>query len=211
MFSKLKRLFTGSGSSSRVVSHPADLAKGDIIVFGYSDILELTENQFQISKVNTYMYGDMAYPELVLKDRSKNIIYMMVEDEDGEEYLAISKKIPKNMVNDIISKEDIQQIVKGEFSGDIKLKAKPIGMQPEWFEYEYKLVDRNVKGSFILGDARLLSDEEMKKQQRFNSYIFEDSTSEFALEVEVYETGEVELSVTIYADLEEIKEIWPAA
>lgn len=207
-----KSLF-GSGDSEpkgRKLSHPRDLRAGDIIKFRYIDQSDVSGKEFEVAQINTYIYGDICYPELVLKDRSSNIVYMMVEEEDGEEYLALSKKVDKTKINDLISPNDMTAIQARGNGTSVTVATKPEGYA-EWLVDHYREVDDNVRGAFVKGDARYLSDEEMNRQERFSSHVLEDADGEYALEIEVYETGEIELSVTAYQDVHEIEEMWPGA
>jgi hypothetical protein len=207
-----KSLF-GSGDNepkARRLSHPRDLRAGDIIKFRYIDQSDVSGKEFEVSQINTYIYGDLCYPELVLKDRSGNIIYMMVEEEDGEEYLALSKKVDKAKINDLIAPNDMTAIQAKGNGTSVTVATKPEGFE-EWLVDNYREVDDNVRGAFVKGDARYLSNEEINRQERFSSHVLEDADGEYALEVEVYETGETELSVTVYQDINEIEEMWPGA
>lgn len=207
-----KNLF-GSGEDepkARRLLHPRDLRTGDIIKFRYIDQSDVSGKEFEVSKINTYIYGTLCYPELILKDRSSNIIYLTVEEEDGEEYLALSKKVRKAAINNIIAPNDMTAIQAKGNGTKITIASKPEGLE-EWLVDHYKEVDDNIKGAFLVGDARELTDTEIKKQERFSSHTLEDSKGEYALEVEVYETGEVELSVTAYQDISEIEEMWPSS
>ena len=49
----------------------------------------------------------------------------------------------------------------------------------------------------------------MSKKENFVSHILEDKEGDYALEIEIYESGEVELSVTAYHKLSVIEEMWP--
>ncbi|MEZ8382473.1 hypothetical protein [Vibrio splendidus] len=207
-----KKLF-GLGDNkaeARILSHPRDLRAGDIIKFRYSDQSDVSGQQFEVFQINTYIYSDLCYPELVLKDRTGNIIFMMVEEEDGEEYLALSKKVDKARVSDLLTPDDIDAIKAPGAGTSVTVASKPEGLD-EWLVKHYREVDDRVTGAFVKGDARDLSDEELKRQERFSSHVLEDSDGEFAIEIEFYETGEMEVSATVYQEISEIEEMWPRA
>jgi hypothetical protein len=212
MIGFLKSLFAGGGESKtyvRRLSHPRDLQIGDIIKFGYVDQPDISNTQFEVSHINTYIYGDMCYPELILKDHSGNLVYMMVEEEDGEEYLAIAKKIQKSEISEVIGEDAMARILTRGTGAIISVVKKPSGMEA-WLVDSYKEVDDNIMGAFVRGDARYLSAEEMQRQEKFTSHILEDTTEEYAIEIEIYSTGETELCATIYHDIHAIEEMWPS-
>lgn len=211
MLSFLKKLFGGEAAQQqklRRLSHPSDLREGDIIKFGYLPQPELSNTEFEVSKINTYIYGDLCYPELILKDRAGNLLYMMVEEEDGEESLGIAKKIPKSLVEELFDQAELDEVLKRGAKGQITLRKIPAEFK-DWLVKSYKEADDNVAGAFVKGDARYLSDYELKQQEKFVSYVLIDATDEFALEIEVYTTNEMEICATLYHDIEAIEEMWP--
>jgi hypothetical protein len=195
---------------ARKLTHPRDLRAGDIIKFRYVDQSDVSGKEFEVSQINTYLYGDLCYPELVLKDRSGHIIYLMVEEEDGEEYLALSKKVGKGNVSDVLNQEQLDEITQRGTGTKVKITNKPEGFG-QWLVSNYKEVEDNIKGAFIKGDARYLSDAEINKQEKFSSHTLVDKSDEYAIEIELYDTGEVELSATVYLEISEIEEMWPGS
>ncbi|TAE33807.1 MAG: hypothetical protein EAY65_03795 [Alphaproteobacteria bacterium] len=212
MIGFLKALFGSDTPQEHVrrLTHPRDLRTGDIIKFGYLEQSDLSSTQFEVAQINTYLYGEMCYPELVLKDHAGNLIYMMVEEEDGEEYLALSKKIAKSDMNDVIGNDAMTRIMGRGVGTQLAIAHKPLGLE-SWMADSYTEVDDNVLGSFIKGDARYLSEEEVNRQEKFASHILEDRSYDYALEIEIYSSGEIELCATIYHDIDEIEEMWPSS
>ncbi len=207
----LKALFGSGGATASVrkLSHPRDLRTGDIIKFGYLEQPDISNTQFEVAQINTYIYGDLCYPELVLKDSSGNLIYMMVEEEDGDEYLELSKKVAKGQIQDLFGPWDIGAITQKGTGTKVKVASKPEGFE-EWLVDSYVEVDDNVKGAFVKGDARYLSAEDVNRQEKFTSHILEDSSEDYAIEIEIYSTGETEVCATIYHYIDEIEDMWPA-
>ncbi len=204
------RMFGGGARELPPVQldHPRDLRTGDIIKLGFLEQSELSGKTFEITHVNTYIYGNMCYPELILKDRTGTTIFLMVEEEDGEEYLAFSKKVARNDVRKVLSQDKLDAIIKARAGTTIHLRKKPAGME-EWLADNYTKTDDQVTGMFLAGDARSLSNEEMKRTEPFTSYTLVDSDDKYALEIEVYGSGELELSLTVYHDMEALEEMWP--
>jgi hypothetical protein len=205
-----KRMFGGGDEKkkARRLSHPRDLRVGDIVKFRYVDQSDVSGKEFEVSLINTYMYGNLCYPELILKDRSSNIIYMMVEEEDGEEYLALSKKVGKTQLDEIIGQSQLDAVLQRGTGTRVTIKVKPVGLE-EWLTEKYTESDDNIKGSFVKGDARYLSNEDVNRRENFSSYTLVDKSDKYALEIEVYEAGQIELSATVYHEIEEIEEMWP--
>ncbi|MDX8384035.1 MAG: hypothetical protein R8M45_08135 [Ghiorsea sp.] len=205
------RLFGGAKDAKveRRLTHPRDLLPGDIIKFSFLDQQDISGQQFEVAQINTYLYSRLNYPELVLKDRSGNIVYLMVEEEDGEEYLAISKKIKKAQMSTVLDQKQLDAVMKRGTGTKITVASKPEGME-QWMVKKYVETDDHVKGSFVKGDTRTLSPAEASRKENFFSHTLVDPSDKFALEIEVYESGEQELCVTVYHDIDDIDEMWPA-
>ena len=203
----LKALFGGSDEpKTRQLTHPDQLRAGDIIQFKYMDLTETSGKTFEVHQVNTYIYGEMCYPELVLKDREGLLLYAMVEDEDGDEFLALSKKISKAQLPDTLDQQTLEALQTQGLGYQVCPKA-PEGFA-NWLQNSYKTVDQ-IKGAYVKGDARDLSEAEFQKRDYFSSYLLETPDEEYAMELEVYTSGEMELCATRYFDLEEIEYMWP--
>jgi len=205
------RLFGGGGDDTPPqpkLEHPRDLRAGDIIKLSYLKQSDISGKTFEVSQVNTYIYGNMCYPELILKDRTGNIVFLMVEEEDGEEYLAFSKKVGKTDLHEVLPTAQVEAILKQGTGTKVKIAGKPAGLE-DWLVDKYTETDDHVKGMFLKGDARMLSDEEMKRTEPFSSHTLVDKSDKYALELECYDTGEMELSVTVYHEIREIEERWP--
>lgn len=206
----LARLFGDSDTKpqARRLHHPRDLQAGDIIKFRFMDQSDIGGKEFEVEQINTYLYGNMGYPELVLKDRSGAIIYMMLEDEDGEEYIALSRKISRAKLADVLSPEQLKDMEHGIFGVTFSFDDMP-HIYTEWMTAKYRKTEGNVKGGFLKGDARTMSMDAIERHERFTSHICEDQEGDYALELECYESGEKELSVTVYHEFSTIEEMWP--
>lgn len=190
----------------RVLSHPRDLQPGDILKFGYLSLPDVSQKSFEVIQVNTYLYDSLFYPEFVLKDATGKLLYMMVEEEDGEEYFGLSKKIPKALMEELLSPQSTDSLCSSKKS--IKIEKIPSELRG-WVVTQYLLEDENVVGSFIKGNARTLSAQEINQGEKFTSFIFEDRSSEYAIEIEEYATHEIEFCATTYHDFDVIEELWP--
>lgn len=200
-----KKIFGESTKgNTRILSHPRNLQAHDIIKFKFLEQSDLSGKTFEVSQVNSYIYDDEYYPEYVLKDQNSNIVYLMVEEDDGEEYLAISKKIPKPDIHKLISQEQLDNILKKGSGTKITIDTLPDTLS-EWLVNSYVETEDNIKGAYAKGDLRK---GDKNNYLHFTSYTLTDQTDEYAIEIEVYSNNEIELSATIYHDITEIEEMW---
>ena len=209
MLGLLRNLLGGKNGqpAARKLRHPRDLRAGDIIRFKFLDQQDLSGRQFEVAQVNTYIYDGLWYLEYVLKDASGNLFYLMVEEEDGDEYLALSKKIAKSDIGDMLAQNDMDAVLARGTGKQVTLLSKPAGLE-DWLKKNYRKSDDAVIGAFVKGDAREISEAEFNRQEKFTSCVLVSKNDEFALEIEVY-NGEVEVCATVYHDIEEIEEMWP--
>lgn len=204
-----KRIFgSGEPQETRRLSHPYDLRAGDFVKFQFLPQSDISNKTFEVFKVNTYQYGGIDYPEMILKDREGNIIFMMVEEEDGEEYVELSKKVPKAQIRDLLPQEALDRIIE-EGTGTtwgLLNKNKPEEFR-EWLADTYRETDET-KATFAKGDSRSGGSN---AKENFKSYTLTDPSDEYALELEVYGENEIELSATVYHDINVIEEIFPGS
>lgn len=208
-FSKLFGKNTNGGAAPRHLSHPRDLRQGDFLKLKFLDQDELSNKEFEVYQINTYIYGEMCYPELVLKDRDGTVIFLMVEEEDGEEYLAFSHKIKQFDINSILGDGAKSTLLDGDVGTALSI-GTPLDNLDDWMTQNYRKSEHNIRGSFVKGDARYLSDEAIEKREWFTSHSFDDNSEFYAIEIECYDSGETELCVTIYHPFSAIDEMWPS-
>lgn len=204
-----KSLFGGGEpKKERRLSHPRDLQKGDFLTFQYLPQSELSSKTFEVYKVNTYDYDGVDYPEMILKDREGNTFFMMIEEEDGEEYIGLSKKVPKAQIRDILPQEALDKIFRRGTGTAWGLENKDMPEEfREWLANKYIETDED-SASFSKGDSRKGSTGGV---ENFKSYTLTDPTDEYALEIEVYGENEIELSATVYHGINVIEEILPGS
>ena len=208
-FNKLFSLFGSSKpDKTRRLTHPRDLRQGDFLKFQFLPQSEVSGKTFEVNKVNTYSYDGMHYPEMILKDREGTIIFMTIEEEDGEEHIGLSKKVPKSQIREIIPQDTLDRIFEKGTGESLRLRKEnhPEGFE-NWLVEAYRESDE-YKGNFAKGDAR---SNQARTGENFKSYLLTDSSDEYALEIEVYGENEIELSATVYHDINTIEEILPGS
>ncbi|MEN8136066.1 MAG: hypothetical protein ABFS18_11120 [Thermodesulfobacteriota bacterium] len=208
----LKTLF-GVGKekkNTRILASPKDLGVGDIIKFSFLPQADLSGKEFEVTQLNSYVYDGASYPELILKDRSNNIVFLTVEDEDGEEYLAVSKKVSRGQFSKVIVQDEFDTVLKKGAGRTVTIVQPKLAGLESWLADSYTATSHNVQGAYVKGDARTLASGEFAGKEGFTSCTLLDGSEEYALEIEVYSTNEIELSVTVYHDFAAIDEMWPS-
>ncbi|MEO0687064.1 MAG: hypothetical protein AAFY76_18960, partial [Cyanobacteria bacterium J06649_11] len=88
------------------------------------------------------------------------------------------------------------------------INTAPADMKP-WLAQQYRETNDSVRGIFVKGDYRHNDNIPEKGHETFTAHELIDGSGEFAVEIEVYKTGEREVSLTIYHDFDAIVEMWP--
>lgn len=207
MIKFFKSLFGSEGEAGdRILSHPRDLKKGDFLKFQRLSQPEASDKTFEVFKVNTYKYHGVNYPEMILKDRDNETLFLMIEEEDGEEYIALSKKVPKSKIREIIPQDGLDRILKDGTGSQWEFKRKDIANEfKPWIAERYTETDED-RAIFAKGDDR---HEQTRQDENFRSYTLTDDSDEYAIEIEVYGNNELEMSVTVYHSINVIEEILP--
>ena len=93
-----------------LLQHPKDLRVGDIIKFAFLPQDDLTNQRFEVIEVNTYDFEDEMTTSFSLKGESGNIIWLSAQNEDGEEYLAVSKKLTRGQVTTLFDADAFAEV-----------------------------------------------------------------------------------------------------
>lgn len=212
LLSLLKTLFGGSKNSEEVQSaerqaltHPRDLRKGDIIKFGFLPQEELSNARFEVVAVNTYDFDRQSY-SLTLKGDKDNRIWLTVNSEDGEEYLAIAKKLTREQVKSVFSPDEFAQVFQEGAGTELDVRSIPEGFAGWLSDALYTEAEDCSQGYYHEGDLRY---GEARESYPLDFYLLEDDSEEFAVEIEVYEEGETEVSGVVYHPVSAIEEMWP--
>jgi hypothetical protein len=211
LFSPNQNSYNETSQIRKPLIHPSDLQQGDIVKFAFCKQTEISGQEFEITKVNSYIYDGQIYPEYIMKNRDGLTLFMMIENEDGEETISISKKINKQDMITLFS-EDILDLMCLKGNGyKINIQQK-LSEYDEWLANNYTKTDTNVQGAFISTDPLALDRMAiLPKGESFTSHIFTNESDEYSIEIEIYSSNELEACATIYLEVEDIEEMWPAA
>jgi len=195
--------------SVRTLDHPKDLGLGDIVKFGFLPQEDLSNKRLEVIEVNTYDFRGETSTSFTLKSETGAVVWLTVTNEDGEEYLSISKKVNRAEVTQTFLDEDFGQV----FNEGVGLK---LARQEEtrdltnWTADTYIKTEDCSKGYFHKGDYRERTLPKYEDEsESFDFYLLENTTEEFFIEIEIYEGGDTEVYMGVYLDLSSIDELWP--
>jgi len=211
----MKGLFKSFFSSEeektiRELNHPRDLNQNDIIKFRFSAQSELSNKRFQISNVNTYDFEDRKLTEFTLSGDNKEPIYLIIDETGDEPFLSISRKIQRNIVEQLFDLEEFSQIFDSEAHTSLK-RLNNLQSLEGWTTESYIQEIYAEGGYFHKGDYRnKLVPQNEDAGEYFDYYLAIDDTRQFVIEAEVYDGGETDVLITIRRPLTDIEEMWPS-
>ncbi|MDQ6991493.1 MAG: hypothetical protein Q9M11_07145 [Mariprofundaceae bacterium] len=210
----LKNLF-GKGESSdsenvRSLNHAAELNKGDIIKMSFLDQQDLSNKRFEVSEVNSYDFEREQETSFTLKGQSGDIFFLSVCNDNGKESLSFSRLLKRSQVLDLFSENDFSHVFNEGAGSKLERKSIPASFE-DWTSATYVEEEDCVKGYYHKGDYRKRSIPRIEDEScGLEYYLLAGLENNVAIEIEVYASGETEVSAVVYLDMSAIEEMWPA-
>jgi len=204
-----KKFFSGKKDTVRKLDTPNDLEVGDIVSLKYRQSLppELRENEFQVSKVGTYEYASSKSKEIVLKNENNQVLFMSMEENDGELSLCFAKKISRKQVTTLFDEHKFSQLWSDNW---VEL---PVIEQPEhlegWLAECYSQTIKEQEAYYYARDAFTedLNQAEDGEELRFHECEGDDDN--FGLNIETSEDGSTDVFLQVYCPLDVIEDMFP--
>ncbi|QDE32499.1 hypothetical protein [Shewanella polaris] len=214
----LSGLFGKKEAPKRQLDHPNKLLKGDMITLDDSFALptQLRGQQLKVEAVHTYEYQRSQLCEFLLRGHNGTAIYLSYVQED-ESYLSISMKINRAVVEQLFDLDAFAEIFEEPGKATLSVKALPSELSTEldkWLSDEYHQVEFASFGYFHRQDFRGLTppqNDDDAHGEGFEGYSLVNADDSHAVDIEVYESGDTEVMLTLYRPLTDIREYWPAS
>lgn len=182
------------------------LQVGSTVAFGFVPQTLLSGRKLKVTAVNTYQFDGEKMTSFVLMQDRDDSLSMIVANADGERYLAISRRIPFTDRMKMFDPLEIEAII--EQADMLKLTVRDIDTAwKHWIMPNYKKEIAGARGSIVRGDFRAQPVPASALTQMFDYTLLTSDNNEYAIEVEKYADGRVELYATIYRRLTDITEI----
>lgn len=197
----------GGQTAPRQLERPDQLRVGDMIdlvdSFGLPE--QLRGQTLQVTKVSTYVDGPVRTAEFLLQGDSSEPIHMSFEQEDGEQSLLFTRKIPRGDVETLLDMEAFGQVFGDEtFRGQIKAAdaenrfARWVGesyyQQGGWSHSEYFEKDLRSSGFGGVG----------QRGEPCESLTLMTAEGDFFIDIEVWDGGETDVSLGIVRPLSDL-------
>lgn len=185
---------------------PDQMQVGSAIVFGFVPQATLSGRKLEVSAINTYQFGAEALTSFVLTQDENSSVSMIIAESDGEQYLAISRRIVSEdrvklfeagTLSDVIEKPDVTQLACKDIPQELK----------GWLVAGYKRELQGMSGRIFKGDFRKNPLPDMSKSDEFSYTLLVSDNNEHAIEIEKYKDGRIELYATVYRRRSDIGEV----
>lgn len=210
MFSRLFK----KKEAQRQLSHPKDLQLNDMVQLQDSFILpqELKGQTLKVVDINTYQYQYSTETEFVLRGESRTPIFLVVENEDGEEWANFSVKIERGDVEHLFSLEQFADIFDSEDMTELARNEEIDASLQQWTSEHYSQEGEPSVGYFHEKDYRdkELSNYEEDGGEPLESISLSDDDGKFFINIEIWENGDTDVSLTVCRPLSDIVELYPA-
>jgi hypothetical protein len=204
MWRRIKQLVAARRPEPR---KPADgslaslLGKGGVVVFSFLDRKELSGRRFEIAGESRYAFGGATAAEYLLRGEKGEPLWLAAETEDGEEYVAVSRKLRRKDVAEIWGEGQIAAVLEEGFGARLESRYVPESLAG-WVAASYHKAEDASSGTCYEGAS-------FSEGAALDYYLLEDAEEEHAVEIEVYESGETEIFLTLYLPRSAIAECWP--
>ena len=208
------KLFKNKDKKLRTLTHPDELEVGDIVGLKDRRSLpkELQGQQFEVTAVGSYQYASSTEREFTLRSEDSLSYYMSVDDNDGDPILGFSIKIPRDAVLKIFDEEEFAMLWEPEFP-TLSVRHTPEAYA-SWLTDRYHQIVKSEEAYFYnrdLGDkppSRRMDDD----GEEFRYHECEgEPEDQYGLSIEVWASGETDVSLAVYTPQDVIDELWPHA
>ncbi|MFW0776510.1 MAG: hypothetical protein ACN2B6_02175 [Rickettsiales bacterium] len=185
---------------------PEQLQIGTTIGFGFVPQPSLNGRRLSISSINTYQFAQESLTSFVLTHDKDSSVSMIVAESEGEQYLAISRRISIADRMKMFDSQDLENIMnKAEIT---TLSCKEMIQDFKgWLVSSYKREIQGMSGRIFKGDFRKHPLPPQNQAQEFGYTLLVSESNEHAIEIEKYNDGRIEVYATIYRRMTDIGEI----
>ncbi|BBN83069.1 hypothetical protein PA25_30540 [Pseudoalteromonas sp. A25] len=206
--------FKKKSKPTRQLSEPSQLKVGDMLTlidsFAYPQWLK--GQTLRVVSVNTYQYEHNAEYEMVLESNSGQIVFLQIEQEDGEQWANLSIKIQRNDVEAIFTLDEFARIFDEESLTEITVANTPEQFS-QFLATSYKQTEAPYVSYFHERDYRGQSLPQFEQQggEPCEVISLASDDGKHALNIEIWEGGETDVSLTLTRPVSDIVELFPGS
>jgi hypothetical protein len=184
----------------------SQLQIGSSIGFGFVPQALLSGRRLSVSAVNTYQFGIETLTSFVLSQDRDPSVSMIIAESEGEQYLAISRRVPLEERLKLFDTFELENILTKPDATRLYCKDN-VAEFKAWLVGSYKREIQGLKGRIYKGDYRKLPLPATSEGQEFEYTLLVSDSNEHAIEIEKYTDGRIEVYATIYRRINDVGEI----
>lgn len=185
------------------------LQVGSAVEFGFMPQLALSAKRFKITGVRTYAFDGDKFVSFSMSHGLDHHVNLIVADVDEERYLAISRAISVDEALKLFSAESLSEVMEKLDNERLFCREGIVGFLG-WTAPSYRKTISQMGGQVCEGDYREFAlPEDPDLLVPFDYTLFVSDNDEFAIEIESYEDGRVDMYATIYRRSTDIARVFP--
>lgn len=185
---------------------PEQLQVGSSVGFGFVPQANLSGRRLTVGSINTYQFGEESLTSFVLSQDSEAGVSMIVAESEGEQYLAISRRISIGDRMKLCDSAQLDSIVENPENSTLICKDNVPDFKG-WLVTSYKREIMGLAGRIYKGDYRKQALPSPSQAEEFKYTLLVSESNEQAIEIEKYSDGRMEVYATIYRRMSDIGEV----
>ncbi|MBT5230104.1 MAG: hypothetical protein HOM11_07485 [Methylococcales bacterium] len=206
--------FSKEKETTRSIEHPRSLQKGDMIQMldSFSLPPELKGEALTVVAVNSYQYDDGDSYELTLKGSMSDPVFLTVEEEDGTTWLNFSLKIQRSDVDKLFTLDQFAMIFDSDDLVTIERTGDIDGLE-RWVSTRYTQTEQPYVGYYYENQdfrgQKISRYDEDDNGEQFETLALADPDEDYYINIEIWDGGETDVSLTTCRPLSDITEMYP--
>ena len=182
-----------------------DLREGCHITFGVLPQNRISQQQLEITTINTYQFGSELLTSFQLALKGESVASLIIAGSKGDQYLALSRRLNEEEKANLFQSHALQQIIDAPDAPKITVDHHLLSLKG-WLVSSYKREIQGLKGRFYEGDYRAAPPMQNEGSEFTYSLLVSDS-NEHLIEIEKHEDHRIEVFATIYRRMADVVEV----
>lgn len=182
-----------------------DLQIGSTVSFGYVPQAILSGRKLTVTAINSYQFGQDVLSSFVLSQEKNGDVSMIIAEAQGDQYLAISRRISADDRNKLFNENSIDEIISSNEINKFTCKDNVPELKG-WLVANYKREIQGMRGFIHKADFRN-GNTGLHAGEEFQYTLLGSNSNEHAIEIEAYPDGHIDVYATIYRRTSDISEV----
>ncbi len=176
--------------------------------------VQLRDQTFKVVAITTGQFEHEFSTSFALQSASDDRVELTIEDDGGRETAAFSFDIKRDVVEQLFDLEEFGSIFDDEFASSLQLKEtadlSELGLEGI-VANAYHQSSSGERGYYYQKDYRGSAPPSHEGDgEPFDYYCLVSDGETHAVEIEVYGGGETDVCLTLYRNIDDISDLWPA-